>query len=949
MAELRKKAIFLLCAVMLITTMPTVRVKAEGNTGKSIIFQVISFDNDYGKYIAQYKNKQRPEKEIIIPAEEYKNSNSNMINIKSNDAGKYIEIGDEGQVEWEIEIEEEGLYNIGFKYMPIPGKSSDIERELLINGKIPFDEAKKVIFSRMWKDKTEVLKDNQGNDIRPSQIESPKWAEMVVKDFEELYKEPLQFYFSKGSHTISLNAVREPVAIQYIKLYQEKTLPKYEHVKKGYTTLNEKFMLKENVRIQGESAVLKSDPTLYPLFDRDSSYNDPFTYSKIRVNNIGGYNWRRSGQWLEWKVNVPESGLYKIGMRYKQNYVIGLPVTRRLEIDGKVPFEEANTLEFQHDTKWQFDSLKNKNKEEYLFYLTKGEHTIRMSVSLGEVSEIIRTIQEVTMDLTQLYTKIIMITGANPDKFRDYQLEKKIKELIPVLTENAEILREQVKELKTIAGSKVSEAVVLERTALQLESMVKNPETIPERLGRFRENLSGLASWILMVREQPLNIDYLVLAPKDNKFEKALENVFDKMVFSVRSFITSFMVDFTSIGNKYDKNKSINVWIATGRDQANTIKSMIDDTFTPETGINVNLNLINNENVILFSISSGKGPDVALNVSRTLPVDYGIRNALVDLSRMTGFNDVKKLYKNTAITPYSYNGKVYGIPQTQSFPMLFYRKDILQRLGVEVPQTWEEVYEVIGKVEENNLQFCPGLGLDLYNSLLLQNEGQYYTDDLKKAALDSVEGIETFKQWTNLYTLYGLPLPDSFDFFNRFRTGEMPIGIFDYTIYNAFTVAAPQIKGLWDMAPIPGTPDGNGGIDRSVSGNGTANVIFNSSNSVENSWKFLKWWTSTDTQVRYGRELEALMGSAARYNTANVEAMKSLPWPKKDYDMLNEQWSHVNEIPIIPGSYYSGRHIDNAFRETVLQGEIPRDAIIKYVKEINKEISKKREEFNLDK
>ena len=77
-----------------------------------------------------------------------------------------------------------------------------------------------------------------------------------------------------------------------------------------------------------------------------------------------------------------------------------------------------------------------------------------------------------------------------------------------------------------------------------------------------------------------------------------------------------------------------------------------------------------------------------------------------------------------------------------------------------------------------------------------------------------------FKLWTNLYTQYGVDV--HYDFFNRFRTGEMPIGIEDYTMYNMLVVAAPQIKGLWKMYLLPGTVKEDGTIDKTVAGNGTA-------------------------------------------------------------------------------------------------------------------------------
>jgi len=52
-------------------------------------------------------------------------------------------------------------------------------------------------------------------------------------------------------------------------------------------------------------------------------------------------------------------------------------------------------------------------------------------------------------------------------------------------------------------------------------------------------------------------------------------------------------------------------------------------------------------------------------------------------------------------------------------------------------------------------------------------------------------------------------------------------------------------------------------------------------------------------------------------------------------------------VPEVPGSYFTGRHMDNAFREVVNEGEDTRETLYKYVKVINEEIDLKRDEFGL--
>ncbi len=56
------------------------------------------------------------------------------------------------------------------------------------------------------------------------------------------------------------------------------------------------------------------------------------------------------------------------------------------------------------------------------------------------------------------------------------------------------------------------------------------------------------------------------------------------------------------------------MWVSRGRDWAQIIKQMIDEDFTPETGIKVNVNVIpaGEMQVLLLANTSGLAPDVAL-------------------------------------------------------------------------------------------------------------------------------------------------------------------------------------------------------------------------------------------------------------------------------------------------------------------------------------------------
>jgi ABC-type glycerol-3-phosphate transport system substrate-binding protein len=229
---------------------------------------------------------------------------------------------------------------------------------------------------------------------------------------------------------------------------------------------------------------------------------------------------------------------------------------------------------------------------------------------------------------------------------------------------------------------------------------------------------------------------------------------------------------------------------------------------------------------------------------------------------------------------------------------------------------------------------------------LFQRGGSLYNADGSRALLDTETAIDAFDFYTKFYTHYKSPVV--FDFVNRFRTGEMPLGFADYTTFNTLEVFAPELRGLWDFAIMPGRVQPDGSINRSVSTGTLATMILSSSKKQEQSWEFFKWWVSADTQLRFGRELESIMGAAARYPTANFNAFERLPWGSVQKKVLEEQREWTVGVPEVPGGYFVSRHIINATRRILNEGMDTRETLLDYTITINDELIKKRKEFGLE-
>ena len=337
---------------------------------------------------------------------------------------------------------------------------------------------------------------------------------------------------------------------------------------------------------------------------------------------------------------------------------------------------------------------------------------------------------------------------------------------------------------------------------------------------------------------------------------------------------------------------------------------------------------------------------MALNIARSDPLNLWLRGALAELQDMEGLEEIQAAFSPTAFVPYMTGEALYGLPETQTFDMMFVRTDIFEELGIQPPETWEDLYRVSQIIQRANLEVGLPSTYTLFGALLLQNGGNFFSEDGQTLTTDSAVGQQAFQEWIDFYLEYSFPLNKNE--YNRFRTGEMPLAVTSYTLYNQLTAAAPDIRGLWEMLPIPGVRQADGTIDRAEVAGGTACVMLGSSDHKADAWTFMKWWVSADTQVEYGRGVEMALGEAARYTPANQEALERLGWTAAESAKLREQWDSVVDLPEVPGGYYIARNLDNAFRACVYKYSNPREMLNYWTYETNKEIARKRREFHLD-
>ena len=893
-----------------------------------------------------------------------------------------------------------------------------------------------------------IMQDINGNSMAPEADPEASWSTYFVKDSSGYYDGAFEFYFAEGTRTITLEAEREPMIIKSIELIpvtepisvtetdgdiklEQNDLPTYAEKLQEYKDLGYYKPATDGkiIELQAEFPDLVSDSSVTATNDNTSAINYPIAANAQLYNVIGENSYSAVGQWAAYKFKVTETGLYNLGMRYKQDALQGMYLCRTIKIHGgiygeadgtpEVPFAEAYQAEFNYDKKWQ-STFVSKDDTAFMFYFEEGvEYTVYFECSLGTLKEYIQRVEVSLGKINACYLSILQFIGTDPDEYLDYNYLGVMPEVLITLLEEAIELMAVKEGLEELCGTNGSHIATLETIAILLDTMGKNNgRDIAANMTTLKSYLGTLGTWINNSKAASMMVDSIwiipaveedgVLVPNESELPKAKAGFFRSIWFETKSFISSFFVDYDQMGLTTipDENTlNIDVWLATGRDQSQIWRTMIDansaDGFTYNTGTAVSLKLVTG-GTLLPSILSRKGPDVYLGLGAADVINYAIRDAVLGVS---GNVDAEVMESSDnaifSSTYYSYrdeNGNVtttteyrpgetptfvsknfeeavegnfadaamdtvtlldvtYGIPQTMSFAMMFYRMDVLADLGLRVPETWQELLKILPVLQTNNMSIGVSY-IDALDFMIYQTGGSMwkYTDeslyDSKYAGaridLDSNIALETFDFTCRLYSDYSFPV--SYDASNRFRTGEMPIIIGGYSgIYNTLTVYATEIEGLWEFCSLPGSKRADGTFNYdSLAGVSSSVILYGcTGDELLASWQFLQWQTGENAQAEYGNRMVALIGPSAKYETANLKAIDNLSWTASEKAAIMNQMDHMASIVNYPGSYIINRYTQFAFLEAVNESADPIDALSGYIDAINSEIARKREEFGL--
>ena len=847
--------------------------------------------------------------------------------------------------------------------------------------------------------------DIDGNEIRSSLVQAPSWMTYTMKDSNGFLMDDFQFVIEAdeetGKTTISLESVNEPIVIKEIRLVPYEGYDSYEAYLNKIKERNGGALPGagvDKIKIEAEYSSAVSSQTIYPVSDTTSAINSPAATDRTVLNSMGGDKWQAPGQWIEYKFMVKNSGMYNISTRFKQSVLDGMYTSRALSIYSEgldenalgyyngIPFAEAGRLQFNYSSDWQSGKISDGSDGTYDIYFEKDVvYTLRFEVTLGNMGSVVSRVQDSLNSVNADYLNILKLTGTSPDEYRDYGFSRVMPDTMIDMIKQAKVLNEVSVELVDEANVKSSMTATLEKVARLLEQMGKDDDEVAKNLEQLKTYIGSLGTWLSDAKTQPLMLDYIVIqSASDESVPPAKAGFFQTIGYEIVSFIRSFFRNYDRMGamTEAEGEDVVEVWLAYGRDQSQVIRSLINNDFTPSTKVAVDLKLVSG-GTLLPSILAQMGPDVYIGIGQGDVINYAIRGALLPIEDMEGFDEPYKVgdveyapilddfndaammvlgievpmteeemvayetANNVKLDRNDYNVKMhyYGLPETQNFTMMFVREDIFADLDLKIPKTWDDVKEAIPVLQANNMQIAMHNDCKIF---LYQMGGELFADNGMRINLDSNVALDSFNTMCEMFTMYSFPY--KYDFANRFRTGEMPIGFATYTsTYNQLKVFATEIEGLWGFYPMPGYADENGENINNVSvSTVTAISMMVGCENMDGAWKFMRWHVDEECQKDYSNEMVAILGPSAKHATANESALRELPWTAEELEQLETQFNSLAAVPNYPGCYIVDRYTKFAFLSAYNDKADPVTELQSYIRIINTEITRKRQEFGLE-
>lgn len=874
-----------------------------------------------------------------------------IINNAPDYNGNAVKLMQGGSVDFVINAPIDAKYRILVDYYDASESTLPVNCAVAIDGIYTCYEMRNQQFESDWEYETDKFStDRYGNEIVPESVRISEWKQKYFSDAAGITIEPFEFELTAGNHKISFNCSQGNIIIGKITLTEKREdEPQKTGKPKGH----------ETVIIEAERFAYKNSASVRPMGEYDTAAS-PYDYANLKLNMLSGSSFADGGQSVSYSFNVDKSGYYYLGFRYRQNAKTDFPVFRYLYLDGKLYNDDFKNIAFDYSRDFVNVTVKDKKGKPIGVYLEKDvPHTLTLSVSLEYMGDIIDDVNTLIDEINDKSLQIMKVSGNNTSTYRDFDIIAYIPTIKDDLNDWAKRINDIYKRLSAYAPDvdTVGEYATLKICVKQLKSLASDINDLPNRINELYQGDSSIGQYLANTLESlytsPLTLDQIYVFQNEKDLPEE-SGFFYSVGMSFCRFLNSFSSDYYSSGD--NKNtEHLQVWVNRSRLYIELMQKMVDDDFFEKHNMTVDISLMPNEEKLVLASASGNAPDVAMGVTYTIPFELSIRGALKELSSYSNWDEIASRFGKGIVDIGAVDGKYYLLPETSDFLVLFYRKDILDELGLGVPNTMDEVKQMLPVLKRYGMDFYshiaghPGTKtLSVLVPFIYQMGGKVYGKTASDLLITSDKTVNAFGEMSDLFTIYDIPYEVS-NFYQHFRSGSIPIGISGFNTYMTLLNSAPEIANSWGVAPYPGYLDENGNVLRYISGAQSTAIIFDSTEYEDKAWDFLCWWTEAETQSDFAETLRLTYGNEYMWNTANLEAFAKLPWNEEHKATILEMLDWIVEVPRIPGNYMTQRSLSNALNNIVLNNGNVRQELSEAAKDIKAEVNSKLEEFGYNK
>lgn len=891
-------------------------VRPYAQTAESTAVQSIALSSSsgssYSEYISQYADASRTVVSVYADTASYSTSLGAQCDLLSDYEGmpNVLHWKSGGAVTLPIEVSATGLYDLELIYRTPASETTQLSLGVLIDYELPFDEAAKISLDRYWQNKTGNIQydSTHKNQIRPTQVLCDDWVTYTLLDKSSFSAEVFSFYLTEGEHTVTLQNSTAELYLGRINFTNTSKPKAYSEVRPSEEEIQNTPALSngEAILVEAEVPTYTNSSALQATREPSEYLASPAHPTGLRFNTIGGTldsdsnAWDTPSQKAVYEVTVPSDGYYTLNLRCRRNSDNGFASYRKITVNGAVPCREFASIRIDNSAFWQTVNLSDSNGNPIYVYLKNGANTIAIEAVTGDCETIAQSAEQIADSLYQSIT-------SGPVTIEDVQ--NAVAEF-----------NSQNDNIYDTYGTKMSEISDLTlKLSAALKTAQKRSIDIADILdaqdSQVQTSITQLICALRNLHSQPLELDYFEVKTVHEEFRSTRVNIFKAIVFAFRSFIGSFFSDLQS------EPHSIDVWVCLDRKQTEIVNRIVEKQYNATHDLKINIKSDNGN--LSNAVAAGKGPDAALYADADLICSLWEQGVTVNIHETQDFAEVYERFPEGLSGMYSHDGEVHAVPLTNSFPMMFCRTDILDKLGLTVPETWDEFAEALEILSENGYDtaivssenaeggFNDG---DIFLSMITQTD---------EKSLDSESAAAAFEKWAQLCGNYDF-CDD--DLFTSFRTGISPIVIADFMTFSArLSDEAYELSGLWSPEHIPGTYrtiDGLRNLDCSVNTTSLGAVILDKCENTSAAWEFISWFSSDEIQ-------EQIMNAfgAECYSPANLNVSSHQSWTELEYREIITQRDSTLELHNVSASEEVVNAVYSALERT-LQGENARDAYL---------------------